>query len=180
MAAIIGLDRDEIDEICSSVEQGYVAPANFNCPGQIVLSGEKASVVEAVELAKEAGARRAVALAVSAPSHCKLMSPVSEKLSKLLKSIEIKKAKIPVVNNADAAFISSPDEIRDSLVRQIMKPLLWEDSIILMIKNGVDTFIELGPGKVLSGLIKRIDPDVRIYNVGDKESLRSTAEALKS
>ena len=145
-----------------------MAPANYNCPGQIVIAGEKAAVEEAIKLADKAGARRALPLAVSAPSHCRLMEPASKKLSDLLDSIELHTPRIPVVNNADAAFINSVDSIKDSLVRQLNNPLLWEDSIKLMVENGIDTFMEVGPKTVLNGLIKRIDRNVRLFNVEDK------------
>ncbi|HDH52975.1 MAG TPA: [acyl-carrier-protein] S-malonyltransferase [Nitrospirae bacterium] len=178
MAAVLGLDREAINKICSSVNSGYVAPANFNCPGQTVIAGEKAAVEEAIKLAKDSGAARAVALAVSAPSHCKLMEGASNKLSGLLDSMEFQAARIPIVNNADAAFLNEPDVIKDSLVRQLNNPLLWEDSIKMMIENGIDTFIEVGPKTVLKGLIKRIEGNVKILNVEDTKSLEETLKAL--
>ena len=171
MAVVLGLDRDTISRVCGSVSSGYVAPANYNCPGQVVLSGEKNAVEEAIVLAKEAGAKRAVLLAVSVPSHCELMDGASQKLSDLLDSIDFHTPQIPVVNNADALFLKEPGPIKDSLIRQLNNPLLWEDSVKLMIKNGVDTFIEAGPKKVLGGLIKRIDRNVKIYSVEDTETL---------
>jgi [acyl-carrier-protein] S-malonyltransferase len=174
MAAILGLGRDVIDEVCSNVKSGYVAPANLNCPGQIVIAGEKPAVEEAMKLAGNAGARKAVPLAVSVPSHCKLMEGVSSELSELLKGIDIQDPEIPVVNNADASFLKDAGVVRDSLVRQLNNPLLWEDSIKLMAENGVDTFIEVGPKKVLSGLIKRIDGNAKRYNVEDTETLDQT------
>ena len=178
MAAIIGLERDKVNEICSKISSGYVSPANYNCPGQIVIAGERDAVREAMRLADEAGARKAVPLAVSAPSHCRLMEGASERLSSLLDTVTLKPAKIPIVNNADARILKNPDEIKDSLVRQLHNPLLWEDSIRVMIENGVDTFVEVGPKTVLSGLIKRIDKSVKILNVGDKESLEETLKTL--
>jgi [acyl-carrier-protein] S-malonyltransferase len=178
MAAILGLERDAVSNICTSVKSGYVSPANYNCPGQIVLSGEKEAVEEAVRLADEAGAKRAVTLAVSVPSHCRLMTPASEKLSELLKTIEFKPPRVPIVNNADAAFLDNPDDIRESLIKQLNNPLLWEDSIKAMIEKGIDTFIEAGPKKVLSGLIKRINRGVKVLNVEDTKSLEDTLKAL--
>ena len=178
MAAIIGLDRDAIKSVCGSVKSGYAAPANYNCPGQIVIAGEKNAVEEAIELAKNAGAKRAIPLAVSAPSHCALMKDASEKLAALLNNTQLHSAQIPVVNNADAAFLRDPQEIKSSLVRQLNQPLLWEDSVKAMVENGVDTFIEVGPKKVLSGLIKRIDGNVKIFNVEDTKSLNETVQAL--
>jgi [acyl-carrier-protein] S-malonyltransferase len=178
MAAILGLERDAVSNICTSVKSGYVSPANFNCPGQIVIAGEKQAVEEAVRLADEAGAKRAITLTVSVPSHCRLMTSASEKLSELLKTIEFQPPRIPIVNNAEALFLDNPNEIRESLIRQLNNPLLWEDSIKAMIEKGVDTFIEAGPKKVLSGLIKRINRDVKIFNVEDTKSLEDTLKAL--
>ncbi len=180
MAAVIGLEREAIINICNSVKSGYVAPANYNCPGQIVMAGEKAAVEEAIKLANEAGARRAVPLAVSAPSHCRLMEPASVKLSALLDSIELHTPLIPVVNNADAMFLNSVDSIKASLVRQLNNPLLWEDSIKIMVENGIDAFIEVGPKAVLSGLIKRIDRNVKLFNVEDSKGLEATLTALNN
>jgi [acyl-carrier-protein] S-malonyltransferase len=180
MAAIIGLGRNEVDEICLSVESGYVSPANYNCPGQIVIGGEKKAVEDAMKLAKEAGAKRALPLAVSAPSHCTLMLGASKRLGELLNTIELRDPAVPVVNNADAMFLINAEKIKVSLVKQLNSPLLWEDSIRNMVNKGVDTFIEAGPGKVLSGLIKRIEPAARIFNVEDMASLKKTLELLKA
>ena len=178
MAAILGLDREAIDRICSSVQSGYTASANFNCPGQIVIAGEKEAVKEAMKLAENAGAKRAIPLDVSVPSHCILMSGASKKLFTLLNSIEFKIPRFPVVNNADAVFLNDPESIRDSLIRQLNSPLLWEDSVKTMIEKGVDVFVEVGPKKVLSGLIKRIDKDVKVFNVEDTKSLEETLKFL--
>ncbi len=180
MAAILGLEREEVEEICKSVISGYVVPANYNCPGQIVIAGEREAVEDAMELAKDRGAKRTVALAVSAPSHCKLMSEASARLSRLLDGIEFRAPKSPIVNNANAIFLDRPEAIKDSLIKQLNSPLLWEDSINLMIENGVETFIEIGPGRILSGLIKRINGDVNLYNVEDVRSLEATLNALHS
>lgn len=180
MAAIIGLGRNKVDEICLSVESGYVSPANYNCPGQIVIAGEKKAVEEAMKLAKEAGAKRALPLAVSAPSHCTLMLGASNRLGELLNTIELKDPVVPVVNNADAMFLMNTEKIKVSLVKQLNSPLLWEDSIRNIINKGVSTFIEAGPGKVLSGLIKRIEPAARIFNVEDVASLNKTLELLRT
>ena len=180
MAAVLGLDREEIEEICRAVEPGYVEPANYNCPGQTVISGEREAVEEAMALAKEAGAKRAIPLSVSVPSHSRLMEGVSKKLSEFLflGDIKINKPEVPVVSNADAIFLSTVDGIKAALVSQLSKPVLWEDSIKALTGAGIDTFIEVGPGKVLSGLIKRIVPDVRILNVQDRASLEKTLGEL--
>jgi [acyl-carrier-protein] S-malonyltransferase len=179
MAAIIGLGRVKMDEICLSVESGYVSPANYNCPGQIVIAGEKAGVEEAMKLAKEAGAKRALPLAVSAPSHCALMISASDRLEALLNTIEMGEPAVPLVNNADAMFLVNAGKIKISLIKQLNSPLLWEDSIRNIVNKGVGTFIEVGPGKVLSGLIKRIEPEAKILNVEDMASLEKTLQLLK-
>ncbi len=171
MAAILGLDREKVDEICNSLISGYAAAANYNCPGQIVIAGERTAVEEAIELCKSAGAKRAIALAVSVPSHCKLMTGASERLGELLGTIELKDPFIPLVNNADAKFLKTAEEIKPSLIRQLNSPLLWEDSIKAIYASGIDTFIEVGPGKILTGLIKRIVPEAKILNFEDTKTL---------
>jgi len=171
MAAILGLERDAVDKLCNSVGSGYVSPANYNCPGQVVISGEKAAVEEVMRLAENSGAKKAIPLAVSAPSHCKLMSNASNRLSELLNNIKFQPPQIPIINNADAVFLKDPNSIKDSLIRQLNSPLLWEDSVRRMIEKGVEVFIEVGPKKVLAGLIKRIDKNVGVLNVEDKKSL---------
>ncbi|MBI5641340.1 MAG: ACP S-malonyltransferase [Nitrospirae bacterium] len=178
MAAIMGLNRNKVDDVCLSVESGYVSPANYNCPGQIVIAGEKIAVEDAMNLAKAAGAKRVIPLAVSVPSHCTLMVSASNRLAELLDTVPFRDAGVPLVNNADALFISSAEKIKLSLIKQLNSPLLWEDSIRKMSGNGVDAFIEVGPGKVLSGLIKRIEPEIRTMNVEDVESLEKTLKEL--
>jgi len=179
MAAVIGMDREAILKVCNSVQTGYVSPANYNCPGQIVIAGEKNAVQEAMKLAEAAGARKALALAVSAPSHCALMKSASEKLAGLLNETEFRTPQIPVVNNADAVHVTDPVKLKESLIRQLNQPLLWEDSIRSMVQGGVDTFIEVGPKKVLAGLIKRIDGTVKDFNVEDTKGLAETETGLK-
>ncbi|MEW6108717.1 MAG: ACP S-malonyltransferase [Nitrospirota bacterium] len=174
MAAIIGLSRNKVDDICLSVESGYVSPANYNSPGQIVIAGEKQAVDDAMKLAKIAGAKRVLPLAVSAPSHCTLMVEASNRLAELLNTIDFRDPDVPVVNNADAMFLTNAEKIKLSLIKQLNSPLLWEDSIRNMVESGMDTFIEVGPGRVLSGLIKRIEPAVKIFNVEDTKSLKQT------
>ncbi|MEO5360025.1 MAG: ACP S-malonyltransferase [Nitrospirota bacterium] len=171
MAAIIGLDRETVDRICMNSTSGYVSPANYNCPEQIVIAGEKSAVEEAIRLAKQEGAKRAVALAVSVPSHCTLMMSASEKLGEYMETIPFNKPDIPIVNNADAIVLGTVDKIKSSLVRQLNSPLLWEDSIRTIASMDVEVFVELGPGTVLSGLIKRIVSNVAIYAVADSTSL---------
>lgn len=180
MAAILGLDRKLVDEICEEVtirqssNSSLVASANYNCPGQIVISGEKKAVEEAMKIAKERGAKRVLPLSVSVPSHCKLMEDAGKRLEDALKEIEIKDATVPFVNNVDARFISDKKEIRQSLIRQLSQSVLWEDCVKKISLSGINTFIEVGPGKVLSGLIKRIEPSAKIFNVEDLETLNKT------
>jgi [acyl-carrier-protein] S-malonyltransferase len=174
MAAVLGLERSKVDDICNALSSGYAAAANYNCPGQIVIAGEKAAVEEALQACREAGAKRAIPLAVSVPSHSRLMDEASRRLAGLLARMSVNDPKIPLVNNADARFLSGAEEIRESLTRQLNSPLLWEDSVKEMSAEGIDTFIEVGPGKVLSGLIRRIVPDARVFHVEDTKTLDST------
>jgi len=179
MAALTGLDRNKVDDICLSVESGYVSSANYNAPGHVVIAGEKRGIEEAMKMARNAGAKRALALSVSAPSHCTLMVEASNRLAELLDTIELRTPEVPVVNNADAMFLTSVERIKTSLVNQLNRPLLWEDSIRNMVETGIDTIIEVGPGKVLTGLIKRIEPSVKLLRVEDTASLNKTLEELR-
>lgn len=178
MAAILGLERNKIDDICLSLQSGYASPANYNSPGQIVIAGEKQAVEEAMRLAKEKGAKKVLALSVSVPSHCTLMAEASRRLAELLDGVEFKSPQISLVNNADAMFLNDRDSIKQSLIRQLSNPLLWEDSIRVIAESGIDTFIEVGPGKVLSGLIRRIEPSAKVLNVDDMKSFESTLAAI--
>ncbi len=182
MAAILGLEREKVEAVCRDIKSGYVAPANYNCPGQIVISGERDAVLEAVEILKERGAKRAVPLNVSVPSHCALMSGASKRLEEFLseRDIKIKTLSIPVINNIRAEPIMEPDDIRMSILRQLEMPVLWEESIRNIFSSGIDTFIEIGPSRVLSGLIKRIIPEARIMNVEDIASFKKTVEELRA
>jgi len=173
MAAILGLDREVLESVCKKASD-YVAPANYNCPGQIVVAGYKDAVEEVMKLSLSSGAKKAVPLSVSAPSHCKLMEGAGRALERVLEKIDVNAPVIDVVNNADAKVIRTSEEVKDSLIRQLSTCVLWEDSIKLMLGHGIDTFIEVGPGKVLSGLIKRIDGSVSIFNAGDKAGLENT------
>jgi [acyl-carrier-protein] S-malonyltransferase len=179
MAAIIGLERNIVDEICSSVQSGYTAPANYNSPTQIVIAGEKDAVEEAIKLAREKGAKRTVVLAVSVPSHCTLMAGASQKLAEFLNKIDFRNPEIPIVNNTDALFLYDTESIKNSLIRQLNSPLLWEDSIRVIFDSGIDTFIEVGPGKILTGLIKRIEPSAKVFNVEDLKTFDNTLSSIK-
>ena len=180
MAAILGLDREEVIDICEIAQSaGVIGPANFNCPGQIVVAGETAAVDEAIRIATEKGAKRAVLLNVSAPFHCVMLEPAGEKLKKVLEGVEVHPMTIPVVANVTGKVIPSEDQVKDLLVQQVSKSVFWEDSIRAMMEAGVDTFVEIGPGKVLSGFVKKIDRGLRALNVENKQSLDKTLEALK-
>lgn len=179
MAAILGLEPSVVENICKKASSfGTVTPANYNCPGQIVIAGEKTAVQEASRLATENGAKKVIPLKVSVPSHSPLMVSAGKRLEIEMNGLVMKDLSIPLVNNADARFLTSAKEIRSSLIRQVSEPVLWERSIRGIIKSGGDTFIEIGPGKVLSGLLRRIDDSVKIFNVEDIKSLESLKEAL--
>ncbi len=179
MAAVLGMSRGDVEKTClEASKNGIVAPANYNSPGQIVIAGEKKAVEHAMELARAAGAKKVVPLAVSVPSHCAMMKPAGDRLARELETVEIADLRIPVVNNADAKMLRTAAELRPSLIKQISSPLYWEDSINALTGQGFDTFIEIGPGKVLSGLVKRIAKDAKILNVEDLKSMDETLKAL--
>lgn len=161
MAAIIGLDDDAIATACNAAQQGQVvSPVNYNSPGQVVIAGHKDAVERASALCKEAGAKRALPLAVSVPSHCSLMVPAAEKLSAQLDNTTVNEPTIPVVNNVDVAIADTAEQIKDALKRQLFSPVRWTETVQFLASNDVTTQIEIGPGKVLSGLAKRIDKSV--------------------
>ncbi|MBM7613623.1 ACP S-malonyltransferase [Alkaliphilus hydrothermalis] len=177
MAAILGLDREILEKcLAESSGAGVVEAANFNSPGQIVISGEVEAVEVAMEKAKEMGAAKAVLLPVSAPFHSSLLKPAGERLHEELLKYEVKNPQIPVVTNVAAQILNNKDEVVPALVEQVSKSVLWEDSVDLMIKEGVDTFIEIGPGKALTGFIKRIAKtnkyEVKLSNVDKLEDLK--------
>jgi [acyl-carrier-protein] S-malonyltransferase len=179
MAAILGMEREDVEKTChEAAKNGIVAPANYNSPGQIVIAGERIAVEKAMELAKGAGAKKVIPLAVSVPSHCSMMRQAGQRLAQELEKVNISDPRMPIVNNADAKFLRMASELRPSLVRQISSPLYWEDSIKNMASDGFDTFIEIGPGKVLSGLVRRIAKDAKVLNVEDQNSMRATLDAL--
>mgnify|MGYP001285313674 CR=1 FL=1 len=172
MAAIIGLEGDLLEEVCRDAAQGeVVSPANFNSPGQVVIAGNTAAVERAIELAKEKGAKRALPLPVSAPFHCSLMVPAGERLAQVLDNVVFAEMNIPVVSNVEAAPNSDASRLQELLVAQVSAPVRWDESIARMVADGVKTFIEIGPGKVLSGLVRRIDRSAASANVEDCTSL---------
>jgi len=177
MLAVLGAEPEKVEALCAEAAQGQIlSPANFNSPGQIVIAGHAEAVKRAAELAAKFGIRRTIPLAVSAPFHCALMKPAQENMMPLLKGQSFFALRTPLVTNVDAAVIQTGEQARDALIRQIPNPVLWWQSIELLIKEGVTTFIEAGPGKVLTGLVKKISKDAQLYNVEtvvDYEQLRA-------
>ena len=179
MAAIIGLSAEDVIACCDAASAiGICSPANFNCPGQIVVSGEVAAVEKCCEEAKAKGAKRAMLMPVSAPFHCQMLTGAGEKLAKELENVTLSDMNIPVITNVTADYVPSKDDIKPLLIKQVSSPVRWEDSIRKMIADGVDTFIEIGPGKTLSGFLRRIDKTVTAYNVEDMASLEKTLAGL--
>ncbi len=180
MAALMGIEEDTVFELCAKAsEAGVVEPANYNSPGQIVIAGSTAAVVRAVELAKDFGAKRAIMLSVSGPFHSSLLKPASNKLAAALAQVNIKRAAIPVMANVTADIEIEPDQIRQNLISQVNHAVLWQQSVTKLINLGVTTFVEIGPGKVLSGLIKKIDKNVATLNICDVASLQEALSILK-
>ena len=180
MAAIIGLDNDSIAANCEKAAQGQVvSPVNFNSPGQVVIAGHKEAVERANVLMKESGAKRALPLPVSVPSHCALMKPAAEKLAVALQSIEIKSPTISVINNVDVTAETDAARIKDALVRQLFSPVRWTETIESVANAGVEFEVEMGPGKVLSGLVKRIDKRVDGAAINDPASLQDILAKLQ-
>jgi len=179
MAAILGLAPAQVAGICRQAADGQVvAPANLNSPEQTVISGHAEAVKRAVELASAGGAKRAVILPVSAPFHSSLMQPAAVRLETDLRATEFHALRVPLVNNADAELITSGEEAREGLIRQVTLPVRWEESIRELIDQGVNTFVEVGPGRVLTGLLRQIDRSIHVFNVEDEKSLRSTLGKL--
>jgi len=179
MAALIGLDVEAVRSICAEASsRGVCAPANINSPNQTVIAGHRPAVERAVESAKAKGAKRAVMFAVSAPFHCELMKPAGERLAALFDGTVFSDLKVPLVTNVDAELITCGAGARDALLRQVASPVRWSESIELLLDEGVTRFIEVGPGKVLSGLVRQISRQCQVLNVEDVQSLDATAAAL--
>ncbi len=177
MAAVLGLEDDAVRQVCEdAAESEVLAAVNFNSPGQVVVAGQKAAVERAVKLAKDRGAKRALMLPVSVPSHCALMKPAAEKLALILAKVEIREPTIPVINNVDVQADASADGIRAALVKQLHSPVRWVETIRKMADDGVDRLIECGPGKVLVGLNKRIERGMTAQAVYNPDSLNSALE----
>jgi [acyl-carrier-protein] S-malonyltransferase len=172
MAAVIGLDNEAIIDCCAQAQDGDVVSAvNFNSPGQVVIAGHKDAVARAGELCKTAGAKRVLPLPVSVPSHCALMKEAADKLAVELEKIEFKAPKIMVVNNVDVSIESSGEMIKKALVKQLYSPVRWSETITKLVNDGIDTVVEVGPGKVLQGLNKRIDKSIKSVSLNTNSSL---------
>ena len=173
MAAILGLGLAEVQEICSQASDGEVVePANLNAPGQTVVAGHAAAVQRASAAAKERGAKRVIPLSVSAPFHCRLMRPAQHRLERDLANVTVSDLRVPLVSNVDAAWVRTGAEAADALVRQVASPVRWEESVRRLVDEGVDQFVEVGPGKVLSGLVRKIAENVRVASIEDPNGLR--------
>ena len=179
MAAILGLSPSDVAEVCKkAADDEIVSPANLNSPEQTVISGNASAVKRAVEIASQSGAKRSVMLPVSAPFHCALMKPAQDRFEKDLRATNFSAPRFPVVGNADAEAITSGDEAREGLLRQITLPVRWLESVREMIDSGVTVFVEVGPGKVLTGLMRQIDRSVRCFNVEDSGSLQAALDKV--
>ena len=177
MAAILALDAAAIEAVTGAMEGVWIA--NYNCPGQIVISGKKAAVEEACEKLKAAGAKRALLLNVSGPFHSGMLTVAGEKLAQVLADVEIHTPRIPYVANVSAQFVTTAEPVKDLLTRQVSSSVRWQQSVEAMINDGVDTFIEIGPGRTLAGFMKKISKEVKTMNVEKLEDIEKVAEALK-
>lgn len=180
MAAIIGLSDDKIIEACQqAAEEQVVSAVNFNSPGQVVIAGNKEAVERAGILCKEAGAKRVLPLPVSVPSHCALMKDAAKKLAEEFNSVNFNQPNIPVINNVDVAIESDIEAIKQALIKQLYSPVRWTETIEMLASKGIDTAVEAGPGKVLQGLVKRIDKSITCISVNDNDSLSKAKELIK-
>ena len=179
MAAVLGLDDEQVRQVCIAAAQGEVVQAvNYNSPGQVVIAGNNAAIERAIEGCKEAGARRAIALSASAPFHSELMKPAAEELAGVLNEVNFAKPTTIVVQNIDAAVHDDPEQIRTNLVKQMYGAVLWTDTVLMMKQIGVATVVECGPGKVLTGLSKRIDKSITGHSMNSAASMATVSEAL--
>jgi [acyl-carrier-protein] S-malonyltransferase len=180
MAAVMGADVNAVQEICSEAQEGDVcSPANINSPNQIVIAGSAAAVDRAIVLFKERLSKRAIKLNVSAPFHCALMKPAQERLTAELEKIEFNDLRLPLITNVDGAAITKGEDARNALVRQVSSPVRWLESMQLLIQKGIQTFVEVGPGKVLCGLMRQIEREANCLNAGDAESLEKAVASDK-
>lgn len=179
MAAILGLDDDKVEEVCKSVTSGFVTPANYNCVGQIVVSGDEKGIAELEEKAKEAGARKVTILKTSGPFHTEKLQEASRLLREELEKIDVKLPDVKVIKNIDAKSYSSEDNMKEILANHVTNPVRFAKSIEYMLAQGVDTFVEIGPGKTLTGFVKRISREVKLININSVESLEAAIAELK-
>jgi [acyl-carrier-protein] S-malonyltransferase len=179
MAAVIGLEAGAVEAVCrEAAGAGVVEVANLNAPEQVVIAGDRAAVERATGIAKAKGAKRIVPLPVSAPFHCRLMRPAAERLREVLATVRFRDLRMPCVTNVDAAAVRTAAEVADALVRQVAAPIRWVAGVERLLREGVDTFVEVGPGKVLTGLIRRIAPAARTLPVEDLSGLEAAVSAL--
>ncbi len=177
MTAVMGMEGDAIAEICRQVN-GIVSVANYNCPGQIVITGESKAVNEAAERLKEAGARRCIPLKVSGPFHSMMLKEAGEKLSEVLDTVEVRNFEIPYVTNVTADYVKDPAQVKELLSRQVYSSVKWQQSVERMIADGIDTFVEIGPGKTLTGFLRKIDRNVKGISVEKAEDLEKLSQLL--
>jgi len=179
MAAILGLDGTAVDEICAAAAHGeVVSPANLNSPGQVVIAGNTAAVLRAVEAAKRRGAKRAIMLNVSAPFHCALMQPAQERLTADLDATQVENPQVPLINNVSAQLVTSASVVREGLKQQVTAPVRWEESVRRLRAEAVELFVEVGPGKVLSGLVRQIDRAAECLHIEDSATLSKVTARL--
>ena len=178
MAAVLAMDASAIEEVIADIDGVQIA--NYNCPGQIVISGKKEAVETACEKLKEAGAKRTIMLNVSGPFHSKMLTGAGEKLGDVLASVEVHKPQIPYVANVTAAYVTEADEVKPLLTKQVSSSVRWQQSVETMLADGVDTFIEIGPGKTLAGFMRKIDRSAKVYNVEKLEDVQKVVEALSA
>lgn len=178
MAAVLAMDASAIEEVIADIDGVQIA--NYNCPGQIVISGKKEAVETACEKLKETGAKRTIMLNVSGPFHSKMLTGAGEKLGEVLASVEVHKPQIPYVANVTAAYVTEADEVKPLLTKQVSSSVRWQQSVETMLADGVDTFIEIGPGKTLAGFMRKIDRSAKVYNVENLEDVQKVVEALSA
>ncbi len=178
MAAVLAMDASAIEEVIADIDGVQIA--NYNCPGQIVISGKKDAVETACEKLKEAGAKRTIMLNVSGPFHSKMLTGAGEKLGEVLASVEVHKPQIPYVANVTASYVTEADEVKPLLTKQVSSSVRWQQSVETMLADGVDTFIEIGPGKTLAGFMRKIDRSAKVYNVEKLEDVQKVVEALSA
>ena len=183
MAAIIGLEDNKVEEVCSKVNNGFVRAVNYNCPGQVVVSGEKEAVTEAMEIAKELGAKKAIELKTSGPFHTEKLKEASNELRKELEKVTFRKGNIPVIKNLDGTPYSENDDMVDILANHVINPVKFRNSIETMLEMGIDTFVEIGPGRTLSGFVKKVckekATEANVLNIENLESLENVLNVLK-